>query len=409
MRILTILFFICLSWSTGAQPNTISLDQAIETALKNNPGIKAAAADVAHQRQLQKTTIDLPKTDVSLLYGQYNGYARNDNNITVTQTIPWSALGSQGSVNRSLTSAAGLKKSMTENELTHQVRQVYYQLSFLNSRHALLQQEDSIYEGFFKAASFRFKTGETNLLERTTAETERNEIRNNLQQNESEIIVVRTQLKALLNSETLPEITATAFAEISSDAIQDTLTALQNPSLAYMRQLTEVAKRTKKLEAAKAAPDLKVGFFTQTLIDVVDPESGQVATAGNRFTGFQVGVAIPLWFVPHQARIKAAEYNRQASEYRYQEHTVAVQGEWEQAEKIYQKNKISLAYYRTSAVPNAELIIKHSQAAFRAGEIGYAEYLLGIHQAISIKEQYLQTLNAYNQSVVYLLYLSGHN
>ncbi len=392
---------------TGFSQSKLSVEQAIDVALQNNIGIKSAAYEVESQKQLKKTSFDLPKTNVSLLHGQYNSYAKNDNNFTITQSIPFAAFGSQGALNRSLIASSELKKASTENELVYQVKQVFYQIAFLQGRNTLLLQQDSLYEGFLRSATLRYKTGETNLLEQATAETQRNEVKNQLRQNQSTITVFRTQLKTLLNSETLPEISENTLRELEFIETPDTTALAANPSLAFMRQQIEVAKSEKKVEAAKFAPDFLIGYFNQTLIDVPNTETGAIATSKDRFTGIQVGVSIPLWFVPHQGRVKAAEFNRQAAQSNYQYYQTTLHGQLQQAAQQYAKSKSSLEYYRSSALPNAELILKQSQIAFRGGEIGYAEYLLGVRNAISIKEGYLQTLSDYNQSIIYIEFLSG--
>ena len=408
MRTIAIILFNLSSLIVFAQSDKLTLDQTLGVALRNNKGIQAASYEVEYQKQLKKTSFDLPKTDITLMRGQYNSYAKNDNNITVLQTIPFAALGSQGSLNRSLMASAELKKAATENELVYQVKQVYYQLAFTQSRHDLLLQQDSIYEGFFKAASLRYKTGETNLLEKTTAETQSNEVKNQLRQNEATALVLRTQLKTLMNSDVLPDIAENAFSEIEISESPDSAALVSNPSLAFMRQQVEVAKSQKKVESAKFAPDLLVRFFSQTLIGATNSENGAIATSNDRFNGFQVGISIPLWFVPHQGRVKAAAYNQQAAQSNYEYHQITLNGQMDQALQQYAKNKSSLEYYRTSALPNADLILRQSLTAFRSGEIGYAEYLIGVRNGISIKEGFLQTLNEYNQSIIYIEFLSGN-
>lgn len=394
----------------GRSQQLLTLEQAIETALKNNGSVRTETYNVESQRALKKTGFDLPKTNVSLLYGQYNSYSKNDNNLTVTQTIPFTAFGSQSALNRSLVASSELKKAATENELVFQVKQVCYQLAFLKAKHKLLQQQDSIYEGFLKATSLRYKTGEANLLEQTTAESQRNEVKNMLAKNMADQVVVRTQLKTLINSNELPDIVNMELNKVSFTNTPDSTAIQSNPSTSYMRQQVQVAKDVKKVESAKAAPEILLGFFTQTLIGVQDTESesGAIATSSDRFTGFQVGLAIPLWFVPHQGRVRAAEYSRQSAESNYQYYYKTLQGQYQQAIQEYSKNKNSLDYYTTSALPNAELILKQSQTAFKNGEIGYAEYLLGVQKAIAIKEGHLQTLNDYNQSIIYIEFLSGN-
>lgn len=396
------------SFASIAQSNKLTLDQAVDIALNNNTGLKAASYEVEYQRQLKKTSFDLPKTDVSLTYGQYNSYVKSDNNITVSQAIPFTALGSQGALNRALVASTELKKAATENELIFQVKQVYFQLAFAKARHQLILQQDSIYGGFLKSASLRYNTGETNLLEKTTAETQRNEIENQLHQSESAILVLRTKLKTLLNTTELPEIRENSLLPIEFSRLDDTASINANPSLAYMRQQVEVAQGQKKVEAAKFAPDLLLGFFSQTLIGTPVSENGINASSSDRFTGFQVGISIPLWFAPHQGRLKAAEYNQQVAQSNYQYYLTTLKGQSEQAVQQYLQNKNSLEYYQSSALPNAELILKQSETAFRNGEIGYVEYFLGLRNALAIKEGYLQTLNNYNQSIVYIEFLSGN-
>lgn len=401
-----LVLMIFVGTQTHAQ-TPLTLSQAVEKARMNNQALQASALEVESQRQLKKTSFSLPKTNVLLQYGQYNSYAKNDNNITVTQSIPLTVFGSQGLLNRSMATASEMKKAATENELIFQVKQTFHDLSYLKAINHLLLQQDSMYEGFVKAASIRYKTGETNLLEKATAETQRNEIKNLLTKNQADQLVARSQLGILINSNELPDIINVPQDELTGTI--DTALIQTNPSMAFMRQQVDVAKSQKKVEAANAGPDILLGFFTQTLIGVVDTEgSGGVASSSDRFTGFQVGLAIPLWFAPHLAKVKAAEYNRQAAESNYLYFQKNLEGQYHQALQNYQKSKNSLAYYKESALPNAELILKQSQIAFKNGDIGYAEYLLGVQRAMSVKEGFLLTLKEYNQSIVYLEFLSGN-
>lgn len=405
--LIIIIAFILFSFHAHAQPGVISAEQAIDLALKNNAGIQAAAFQVKSQNELRKTSMDLPKTDAFLQYGQTNSYAK-DNNLVVTQTIPFTALGSLASLNRSLLASSQLKKVMAENELIYLVKQTYYQLAYVQAHRDLLERQDSIYEGFLKSASLRYKTGETNLLEQATAEVQRNDIKNSLRENEADILILKTRLKALLNSNSFPEIMSDPLPELKLKADSDTSSVLNNPSLSYSRQQIEVAKNQKKVETAKFAPDLLIGFFSQTLIGTVHPETGRISTKTNRFTGIEVGLSIPLWFVPHQAKARSASYNVQATEKTYENDQILFQRTLQQAFQQHAKYKNSLDYYLGSALPNSNLILKQSQTAFREGDIGYVEYLQGIRNAISIKESYLRTLNDYNQSIIYIEYLSGN-
>ena len=408
MRKILIVIFMFLLGRSHAQQNIFSLAEAIDHALKNNASLRAAEYEVASRRELRKTSFDLPKTEVSLLYGQYNSYVDNDNNFTVTQSIPFSAFGSQGKLNRSLIASSELQKAQTENELVFQIKQTYNRLLYAYSLRKLLFQQDSIFEGFYKSASLRYEAGETKLLEQSTAEAQRTRAKIRLRENESDIAILRSQLRSLLNTPATPDIADQELSEISSGAKLDTTLLSANPSLAYASQQIEVAKNQKKVQATRLAPDFLVGVFSQTLIGTSDPETGAVANGSERFTGFQVGVSIPLWFVPHQGRARAAEYNTKAAESHYYAYGQQLRSKMEQAIQEFQKNRNSLTSFRDSSLPNAALILKQSEASFRGGEIGYAEFLLGLRNAIDIREQYLQTLYDYNQSIILIEFLSGN-
>lgn len=407
MRAIIYCLFILRVTSSIAQTAGMSLDESIKLAKSNNLSIRSANYEVEAQQSLKKTGFDLPKTNAMLMYGQYNGF-RNDNNITVTQVIPFTTFGSQANLNRALVASSQLKKAATENELVFRVKQIYYLLAYTMKRRELLQQQDSIYEGFLKSASYRYTAGEAKLLEKVTAETQRNDTKNQLMQNEADIDVLRTQLGTLLGTSQLPDISVNSFEEISVAAIPDSASTINNPLLAFQRQQVEVAKGEKKVAKAASAPDLTIGYFNQTLIDAINMENGAIATKSDRFSGVQVGLAIPLWFVSHQGRVQAAEAKGKAAQSTYQYQQTQFNSELNQAIQRYDKSKNSLAYYKDSALPNADLILKQAQTAFREGDVDFAEYLLSVKNALAIREGFLQTLSEYNQSIIYIEFLSGN-
>jgi cobalt-zinc-cadmium resistance protein CzcA len=245
------------------------------------------------------------------------------------------------------------------------------------------------------------------VLEQTIAEGQRNESRNHLKQLQVEIARLRAQLGLLLNTEEPLETTG-ELSPIPFEATRDTMDYISNPSLAHMRQRVEVAVREKKLQAARAAPDLLIGFFSQTLIGNASNETGVMATGKDRFTGFEVGIALPLWYPPHHSRVKAADFDRQAAENNFDHHQKSLRAQIAQATGQVNTYRSSLDYYTTSGLLNADRMLHQSQIAFREGEITYAEYLLGVSNAMKIREGYLTTLNDYNQAVIYLEYLTGN-
>jgi heavy metal efflux system protein len=178
--------------------------------------------------------------------------------------------------------------------------------------------------------------------------------------------------------------------------------------LLYLKQQIEISSKQKKVETAKVLPELTIGYFNQSLIGYQNTNGAdQYFDASKRFTGFQVGVSIPLWIVPQTAKVKAAGINQKVMESNFEQYQTNVQNQYSQYLQEYMQDKNTLEYYEKSALPNAELIIKQADKGFKSGEIGYVEYLQSIRTALNIKSNHLTSLNQYNQSVIKLEFLLG--
>ncbi|HEV8514040.1 MAG TPA: TolC family protein, partial [Cyclobacteriaceae bacterium] len=80
---------------TFASAQKLTLDQAVQTALKNNPGIKSAEFQIDYFKEQKKTGSDIGKLSAVWMHGQYNSVYQ-DNNLTLQQSIPFpSAIANQ--------------------------------------------------------------------------------------------------------------------------------------------------------------------------------------------------------------------------------------------------------------------------------------------------------------------------
>ncbi len=388
--------------------NGITLQHAIEAALKNNAGIKAGNYEVDYAKTLKKTSTEIGKTSVSLIYGQYNSINR-DNNITISQSIPFPTLfSSQNQLNKANIKGSELKLQFTQNELINQVKSVYYYIMYLQTERNLLLSQDSIFTSFSNASINRFKAGEYTLLEKTTAETQLMEIKNLLAQNQSNIFIYQSQLQALMNSKVPVQIEQKPITKMELNLPPDSTAYSQNPYLLYKKQQIEISSKQKKVETAKVLPEFTFGYFNQSLIGYQNTNGRDTYyDASKRFTGFHAGVSIPLWIVPQIAKVKTAALSQKVMESNFEHFQTNIQSQYTQYLQEYMQDKSTLAYYEKSALPNAELIIKQANKSFEYGEIGYLEYLQSIKTALAIKSKYLSSLNQYNQSIIKIEFLFG--
>jgi cobalt-zinc-cadmium resistance protein CzcA len=405
-------YVIFLALPSGAlaqqELQKVSLEEALTTALKNNAGILASQYEVEGSRAMRKTASEIGKTTVTGTFGQYNSYAKEDNNITITQAIPFpTSFAANTSLANAQWRSSELKHAAAQNELTFQVKRAYYQLLYLKSLQQWLTDQDTIHASLVNIATVRHRTGEANLLEKTSAESRAQQARTMKVQNEADIRIAQTRLGMLMNAGQAVDIASAPLVALSLTGT-DTSDVSANPVLRWYQQQTVVAEKQKRVDKNKLLPDLHVGYFNQTLIGTpVSAGSTELATRSDRFQGFQLGLSLPLWAAPQVARVRAAEAQRQSAEYTLVEEKKNLQGQLDEAYQYYLKYRDALNYYETSSLPNATLLQKQSLRAYEQGEIGLAEYLQNTRTANEISLGYFETLNNYNQAVINIGYLVG--
>ncbi|MBK0401877.1 CusA/CzcA family heavy metal efflux RND transporter [Adhaeribacter sp. BT258] len=408
------LMLLCILPSiAGAQDNPvkrITLNQAIDQALQNNGTIRSANYEIELQQALRKTASGINKTDVGLTYGQYNS-SEKDNNFTIGQTIPFPTVwGARAKLADANIKGSEIQKNVTANELIRQVKETYYQLVFLEAQHKVLQHQDSLISTFVQAAQVRYRTGETTYLEQVTAESEAARSKVAMNRNGSEIKANQVNLQFLLN--TKEPVTVAEDALIIKELAVNAATAAisNNPNLIYLRQQIEIAKQAISLEKAELLPDLRLGYFNQSLIGSTEEQGGTVKRfgSGDRFQGVEVGVSIPLWLGPTKANVKAAEIREKIAQSNLDYNQKTIQGQYAQLVQQFLQYQASLQFYQQNALPQANLITSNATLAFRSGEIGYLEFIQALNRAQTIRTEHLELLNQYNQAAIAVEFFTGN-
>nr|WP_294900391.1 CusA/CzcA family heavy metal efflux RND transporter [uncultured Pedobacter sp.] len=412
MVILLMTSILFISQKANAQEdlkiNTpITMEQAINFAIQNNQGVKSSSLLINKQQALKGASFDLGKTNINAEYGQINGL-RNDNSFNIQQNIAYPGLYvKRGNLADAQIRSAELNLSVTKNALSYQVKSAFTQLTYYLALQKLYVNQDTIYNNFRRAATFRYQAGETNLLEQKTAETQYNEVVNQMTKNQANIAIYASEIQKLLNSNQTVQV-ADTLKKISWDENIMDSTINSNPILALQRQEIELADKRIGVVKAEAGPDFNIGYFNQSIIgNYTVNGQNQYYGATDRFQGVQAGVSIPIFFKPYSSRIKAAKIEKQVAQSDFNFFETDLSSQFKQAYQDMLKDSKSLDYYQNSALPNANLILKQSQIAFQSGEIGYVEYLQALRTYSDIKFNYLQTVNDYNQSVFTLQYLIG--
>ncbi|WP_019947938.1 TolC family protein [Hymenobacter aerophilus] len=378
-------------------PGGLSLEQALSTGLSQSLLTQTSGLQVEQQRALVRTGYDLPRTVADYQYGQISGPLRDHTLNIVQQTALPGVYAAQRKLLESQVGTAEQRGRQQRRELAYSIRSTYYELLLSYRRAALLRRQDSLYQRAARAARIRYQTGATNRLEQVSAEARLRELQNRRALLRTDRQVLGQQLAVLLNQPQVALIDTTTEAQVRL-APADTagLTAATNPTLGLLEQARETSRRQTRVEELRRLPDLRLGYFTQTI---------------NREANFhvaQAGVALPLLGGAHKSRIAAARLGEQAADAQLRYATAQLTGQLVGLRQRLRRAAASLSYYEQTALPQARLILETAEKSFRAGDIDYVEYVVNTEPAWQIRASYLDQLQQYNDLALQLLLLTGN-
>jgi len=376
-----------------------TLQQAVNQALEFNGTMKSSLMEIENQKSLRQSAWNIAQTNIGFQYGQFNSFSK-DNEFTVSQTLEFpTTYINQARLAKASIRSAELRSEFTRNEIIGQVKSTYHQLLFCLARLKLLQFQDSLFGNFHHAAQLRFQKGETNLLEKVTAETQLLNVKNQIKQALADIHIQECKLQTLLNEKMEISIADTLLTRLVLTIPNDSTSLLGNPLIAYLDQQIRIYQLEKQVESSKLAPDLSVGYFNQSNKDI---------SSGNRFDGIQAGIGIPIFFASQKGKIESAKIYQAIARNNFEFQWITLQHQLHILIQEFYKYQESLEYFENAALKQARIIISQADKSYMSGAIDYMEYVQNLKQGIDINTNYLETLNAYNQSVISIEKMINH-
>ncbi|MCI1189786.1 CusA/CzcA family heavy metal efflux RND transporter [Hymenobacter sp. DH14] len=413
--VLLLLALPLAGWGQQVQLNAgggFTAQQAVTQALQSNGTVAAAQRSLEAQQALRRTATDVGRTTIGVTYGQYNTY-RKDNNFTISQTFSLPGVyRSQALLLGAQVSGQQFQLAQAQAELRRQVRLNYEQAVFARHRLKVLRGQDSLYTEFLRAANLRFKTGEVARLEPATALVQQGETRALIRQARTGYQVAQRQLQALLQQAQVVDVADSLLRPLEPVVLPapgDTARLALNPEAQVLRQLIAQRQAATRTEQAQGLPNVTLGYFNQSLIgpQTIGGVGGtdRYYSGSDRFQGVQGSVGIPILRGPQKARVQAARLQEQVATVSYRRQLAELAGRQDELVARHAEQQQRLQFYQQTGLPQADVIVRLSTRAFKAGETGYSEYLLNLERALSIRTAYLDVLLDHNQTVIELDYL----
>src|SRR6218665_2494757 len=307
--IVTILIAFIFPAMGSAQQQSLTVERALEMAYKNNQSIRAAELDVQAQTKLIGSAWEIPKTELSGMFGQINSAAQ-DKNLSVSQSINPFKIGAAHKLLRENSNASQLRSSIVKQQITFSIRESWNNLRYYGKLNTILLKQSAVMTKFVRSADIKFRVGETNALEKNIASAKQQELQQRIRQNETQLKMERTRLKLYLNLKDDFVISDTVFAPLPNTTIVDTIAIRENPDFQLAQKQVDIAKANRKVEQASLLPDISAGYFIQSLTGNQDV-NGTPRYYNNalQFDGFTAGISMPIFFGGTAAKASAAKIN----------------------------------------------------------------------------------------------------
>lgn len=394
-KTLTLIGFLFLPLFGISQARVITAQEAVEIALENNKGLQASAQKITQSKQLVGSALNIDKTQLYYNFDE-NNIAPNNLPIRVfgvSQSLQFPTIyGAQRRVEKQKVALSSQQYNLNEWLLTKEVYTAYYNVVYntnLVKQYAFL---DSLYQQFSNAATTRYTVGETNLLEKLTAEAKQKEITIQLSQSKENVIKAYAFLQQWIQNDTLYSIQESVMPRLQ---IQEWNVA-EHPGVQYFEVAEELSQSSLSLERQRLLPDLQVAAFQGT----------NNGPGTQQFSGFQAGVAVPLWFGANKAKINAAKTETLIIANELENYKIQLEATHQGLLSDLKKFEEAITYYETTGKELSAALTSNALKAFKNGEIDFFQYIQLLESAKTIEINYLQNLFEYNKTVLEVNYLT---
>jgi cobalt-zinc-cadmium resistance protein CzcA len=382
----------------AAAQQVITLPAAIDSALKNNLSLQASRTETGYYRALKKSGFDPDKTNLGFELGKFNSRA-TDNRIAISQTIQFPTVYKhQENINRTNIRISETNLQKREQEIRANVKQLFYRILVMQKKQRLLQEADSMYQNFLFKTRQRFKAGETDILEQSAAENQRQQVVNQLQLLATDYRILLKQFRILTNTREPATPVADSIVYLLSSLPESLV--VNNPQLQLNEQQVLLSEQQQKLEKSRLLPSINLGYNNTSIIgwQATGLNTEEYFGGRKRFPSVSAGIGIPVFSGAQRSRINAANVLTQQRKLELEATKQQFQSDLDNTIESYLQASKVLSSYNSTLLPNATAITNTATNKLNAGDIGYLNWVILVNQAIEVRSQYFEIVQQLNES-----------
>lgn len=408
----TILTFILLLLPFGTFSQVkegLTLEQCFGRLKTSNEQLLSLQLESEKNVLSGRAAAEMPKTSVGVQYGQYNSYYSKDNNITLSQRIPFpTVFKRERELGEARARVADTEYGMEFKDLKLEIALVYERILFLQQKSMVLSQQDSLYEEIEKRYVIKHDQKDVTMLDLVLVQSDRKRVQNAQMINAKELLAEEARLTFLTGSSNGVTASLQELGKIRSiPSSLDTGAISENPYLQFYIAQSEALDKNRQVIIARALPEISLGYINQSLVGYHNVDGNdQYYGAGSRFQSGQLSLDIPLFFGSYSKKVRVNELSLKQNEYELTYAQKELQAKLNGEMAVYEGLLNSLDLYRNQLLPQADLMEEQSMILLNSGEISTIEYLQTKQRITEIEVGYhevIQQLNSSSHTLDWLL------
>lgn len=376
-----LLLAVVLPFTAKAQEK-VTMDQAIELAKQNHPRLKIASAAIRQVKAGRGEVLELSSTEMNYSWGQLNGELRKDKQWEVTQ-----GLGSlltpfykNALVIRQVETGA-FYRQIVEKEVVAEVKRAWAYYLYACNLRALYNDQNKLAEQLQRMGELRYHQGEITLLEKNMTTSMAADMKNRLFQAQEEEKLALSRLNWVCYADRPLVPVDTALVQFPVDYQAPSFSEVH---LNYFQSQANEAKAQLNVERSRFFPELSFGYVRQDIL----PLKG--------LNSWMVGVSFPVYFLPRHSKVKQAKVAAVIARTEAETNTQNLYNKVSEAVASLRRQSESLRYYTTSALKEADELLKVANLQLQHSETNITEFIQAVNVARDIRRGYLETVYQYN-------------
>lgn len=372
-------------------PQSISLNQALEMAVQHSPRLQMADTDLARIRATRGEVFEATPTEFSYSWGQLNGVQRKDKELAVTQSVGslLTPFYKNALVNKQV-QTGNLYKQLVEKEVKAEVKRAWAYYLYAWNLKDMYKQQSTLADKMQKAGEVRYKQGDISLLEKSMITTVASDMRHKLYQADEELKLAASRLQWICYADfpIAPDDNSIQLYPVSIDTV-----SLSEIHLDYLQSQVHEKRALLNIERSRFFPELSVGYVRQNIL----PDKG--------LNSWMIGISFPIWFLPQRSKIRQARFEMNKAQTQAEAQTRELNLKVSELRASIRRYAESIRFYTTSALTEADNLMKTADAQFRESESDITQYVQSLNAALEIKKGYIEAVYQYNLAALeYELY-----